>query len=327
MDVPVDRVDAVLTLAAGSPGAAASVDVRGLRARGGWTEWEPGVPTSGAADGPDPQGALPEPVVDVQARLVLTLPTDAGWAMPGPVVRDLTLTAHAATRTSAAAKRDPRRYRVFATREGLVGGDHGERARHRRAGPVRRPALAPGPRAARQQRLHGEGVRPYRPLRVRPGVGRRPVEHPRRLLERREAASSWRDLPPGVPQAQAATAGRLQRRQGPVRADGAQSRRHRPRRRAVLGRARADRQRLGHRRLPVDGRQPAGHGPRRRPGRPAQRTGRGRADRRARRRRGGGAPAVRGGHLAAGRDRPVPAGLGRAPCSSGPGTSRLPGRT
>ena len=45
MDVPVDRVDAVLTLAAGSPGAAASVDVRGLRARGGWTEWEPGVPT------------------------------------------------------------------------------------------------------------------------------------------------------------------------------------------------------------------------------------------------------------------------------------------
>ena len=31
MDVPVDRVDAVLTLAAGSPGAAASVDVRGLR--------------------------------------------------------------------------------------------------------------------------------------------------------------------------------------------------------------------------------------------------------------------------------------------------------
>ncbi len=98
MDVPVDRVDAVLTLAAGSPGAAASVDVRGLRARGGWTEWEPGVPTSGPAAARTLRAVLPEPVVDVQARLVLTLPTETGWAVPGPVVRDLTLTAHVATR-------------------------------------------------------------------------------------------------------------------------------------------------------------------------------------------------------------------------------------
>ena len=59
MDVPVDRVDAVLTLAAGSPGAAASVDVRGLRARGGWTEWEPGVPTSGPAAARTLQGSAP----------------------------------------------------------------------------------------------------------------------------------------------------------------------------------------------------------------------------------------------------------------------------
>ena len=114
-----------------------------------------------------------------------------GGRCRGPVVRDLTLTAYVGDpHGPPPAKRDPRRYRVFATREGLVGGDDGERARHQQAGHVRRAALAPGPVAAQQQRLHGEGVRPHRPLRVRAGVGRRPVEHPRRLLERREASSS-----------------------------------------------------------------------------------------------------------------------------------------
>ena len=46
VDAPVDRVDATLTLAAGSPAAAASVDVRGRRPGGQWTEWEPATPAN-----------------------------------------------------------------------------------------------------------------------------------------------------------------------------------------------------------------------------------------------------------------------------------------
>ena len=203
MDVPVDRVDAVLTLAAGSPGAAASVDVRGLRARGGWTEWEPGVPTSGPAAARTLTAALPEPVVDVQARLVLTLPTDAGWAMPGPVVRDLTLTAHVATRTTAAAKRDPRRYRVFATREGLVGGTTanghviGERDLFV-ALPSRR-ALAPRDSSDYTVKVCAPTGRcAFAPVW---DVGPWNTRDDYWNAEKRE---QWRDLPPGVPQAQAA---------------------------------------------------------------------------------------------------------------------------
>ena len=249
MDVPVDRVDAVLTLAAGSPGAAASVDVRGLRARGGWTEWEPGVPTSGPAAARSLRAVLPEPVVDVQARLVLTPPTDAGWAMPGPVVRDLTLTAHVATRTNAAAKRDPRRYRVFATREGLVGGTTanghviGERDLFV-ALPSRR-ALAPRDSSDYTVKVCAPTGRcAFAPVW---DVGPWNTRDDYWNAEKRE---QWRDLPPGVPQAQAArqdgyNGGKDQFGRTVLNPAG-----HRPRRRAVLGRARADRQRLGHRRLP-----------------------------------------------------------------------------
>ena len=120
VEAPVDRVDATLTLAAGSPAAAASVDVRGRRPGGQWTEWEPAAP---AHHGPSATRVLtvtlPDPVDVVQARLVLSPSASAG---PGPVVRDLTLTAHAAAREAAVAKGEPRRHRVFATREGLVGG-------------------------------------------------------------------------------------------------------------------------------------------------------------------------------------------------------------
>jgi hypothetical protein len=118
LDAPADRVDATLTLASGSP-ADASVDVRGQRAGGRWTEWEPATPTHTSAT--TLTATLPDPVVAVQARLVLD---------PGAVtsaVSDLTLTAYAATRPSTspgatAATQEPRQHRVFATREGLVGG-------------------------------------------------------------------------------------------------------------------------------------------------------------------------------------------------------------
>jgi hypothetical protein len=146
---------------------------------------------------------LPEPVVDVQARLVLTLPTEKGWAMPGPVVRDLTLTAHVATRTNASAKRDPRRYRVFATREGLVGATTanghviGERDLFV-ALPSRR-ALAPRDKSDYTVKV----CAPSRRCAFAPvwDVGPWNTRDDYWNAEKRE---QWRDLLPGVPEAQAA---------------------------------------------------------------------------------------------------------------------------
>jgi len=105
LPTPTGQVEARLD---GDP-AGATVDVRGLRAGGGWTEWLPA----------DPAGTvrLPAPATRVQGRLVLS-----GTA----AVRGVTLTARPAVpRTEAApdaAPATPRTHRVFATREGLVGG-------------------------------------------------------------------------------------------------------------------------------------------------------------------------------------------------------------
>ncbi|MGA6163431.1 hypothetical protein [Amycolatopsis magusensis] len=106
-DLPVKELESevdTVRVEHGSPGVL--VDVRGLRADGRWTEWveaAPGIPA-----------ALPSATRSVQARLVL----------PGPAgveVGALKVTAwHAAV-----ALTDPTlavTYRVFATREGLVGG-------------------------------------------------------------------------------------------------------------------------------------------------------------------------------------------------------------
>ncbi len=106
-DLPTatDRIDARLAGAA----EGATVDVRARRANGGWTEWLPA----------DPAGtvALPQPATEVQGRLVLS--GDAA------AVSGVTLSARpAAARTEAAPDTEsaPLSYRVFATREGLVGG-------------------------------------------------------------------------------------------------------------------------------------------------------------------------------------------------------------
>jgi len=94
-------------------GATATIDVRGRRSTGGWTEWQPTAPGSAVT--------LAEPTSQVQSRLVLT-------GSPGaePVVRGFTLTAHPITRKRLSATeltaQAPLSFRVFATREGLVGG-------------------------------------------------------------------------------------------------------------------------------------------------------------------------------------------------------------
>ncbi len=203
LDTPVDRVDATLALAAGSP-AAASVDIRGRRAGGQWTEWEPAAPA-----GPDPHAAtrtltaaLPDPVVSVQARLVLAPPRDPGEAVP--VVRDLTLTAHATSRSAATAPRDPTHHRVFATREGLVGGTtaNGHVVTERDlfvALPSRR-ALAPRDSSDYTVKVCApDGRCAFAPVwDVGPWNTR--DDYWNAATRRQE----WRDLPLGVPQAQAA---------------------------------------------------------------------------------------------------------------------------
>jgi hypothetical protein len=109
---PVDRVAADVT-ADVPPGAQVLVDVRGLRADGTWSGW--------ATASPGGPAVLPEATTQVQVRA--TLVAAPGGA--GPALQRLWL---AADRTRAAAPALPVppvaavSSRVFATREGLVGG-------------------------------------------------------------------------------------------------------------------------------------------------------------------------------------------------------------
>ncbi|MEU0227488.1 hypothetical protein ABZ177_24465 [Streptomyces sp. NPDC006284] len=110
VDRPVNRV--TVTLDATVPAAAsAEVDVRGRSAGGAWTEWRSAA--TGAAT------HLPRRVVDVQARLTL-------WNAEGgatAAVRGLTLTADDAGSVPAGPELAASAFsaRVYATREGLVG--------------------------------------------------------------------------------------------------------------------------------------------------------------------------------------------------------------
>ncbi|MBP2365670.1 hypothetical protein [Pseudonocardia parietis] len=109
LDAPTRAVES--TLAADTPpGSSATIDVRGRKAGGGWTEWIPAE---------NDRAELPEAVREVQGRLVLTATGDAA-----PVVHEVTLSATptAGTESEPMTEAAPRSYSVFATREGLVGG-------------------------------------------------------------------------------------------------------------------------------------------------------------------------------------------------------------
>jgi hypothetical protein len=86
------------------------IEARERRSNRSWTEWHPlrtGQPTPPV-----------EPSLEVQVRLVLTGP--AGSA---PTARGISITAQPGTVLRATGKPGPAlRYRLFATREGLVGG-------------------------------------------------------------------------------------------------------------------------------------------------------------------------------------------------------------
>ena len=204
--VPVDRVDAVVDVAAGT----AAVDVRGRRADGGWSEWLPAEPvpgapgTSGQAAGATLRAVLPAPATQVQARLVLDPP---GPGAPAVAVRGLALAAYpAGPGVRALALGEAERYRVFATREGLVGGTtaNGHRVKPRDlfvALPSRR-ALSPRDTSDYSVRVCAANGRcAYAPVW---DVG--PWNTRDDYWNGPDRRQDWRDLPRGVPQAQAAKA-------------------------------------------------------------------------------------------------------------------------
>lgn len=170
----------------------ATVDVRGKRANGAWTEW---FPAEGGSV------SLPEPTTEVQPRLALA-------GAEAALVREVHLTAVPAARTEAApdpaAHTEALNYRVFATREGLVGGitANGHRIAprdHFVALPSRR-ALSPRGSSDYSVKVCAPNGRcAFAPVwDVGPWNTRDDYWNP--ASQRQE----WADLPQGLPQAQAA---------------------------------------------------------------------------------------------------------------------------
>lgn len=192
LDTPTDRVGTAVD-ADLPPGSTATVDVRGRRAAGGWTEWVPAV---------DGVAALPERVGEVQGRLVLT-----GDAGAEPAVRGVTLTALPATaRAEASAASAVLTYRVFATREGLAGGTTANghviaERDHFVALPSRRALSPRGTSDYSVKVCAPTGRCAYAPVwDVGPWNTRDDYWNPA------EQRQEWKDLPQGLPQAQAAHA-------------------------------------------------------------------------------------------------------------------------
>ncbi len=211
LDRPVDRVEAAGDVVAGGASAAVAVDVRGLAVGGGWTEWLPAEPPPARRPAAGPgvvEVVQPGPAPQVQARLVLTPVHPRGRAgTRGPEVRALTLTAYPAPPSARAqARREPERYRVFATREGLVGGTtaNGHVITERDlfvALPSRRALSPRGTNDYSVKVCAPNGRCAFAPVwDVGPWNTRDDYWNP---SNRRQ---SWRDLPRGVPQAQAARA-------------------------------------------------------------------------------------------------------------------------
>ncbi|HEV6952924.1 MAG TPA: hypothetical protein VKY86_06685 [Promicromonospora sp.] len=177
-------------------GTSVLVDVRGRLADQGpdaWTEWVPAG------------SALPAPSDTVQARVTLV-----GERGAGPVVRHVTLTpqtprSRAQQELEAAPASGERSYRIFATREGLVGGTtangHVITARdHFVALPSRR-GLAPNNSGSYSVRVCAErtGRCAYAPVW---DVG--PWNITDDYWNPAGTRQSWTDLPQGKPEAQAA---------------------------------------------------------------------------------------------------------------------------
>src|SRR4051794_10323209 len=187
LDSPTNRIAARVAATRLTEDDPATGDGRGPRASGNWSEWIP------AEDG---TAVLPEPVLDVQARLVLT-------GDPGPQATGLTLTPLASVQVEGAnAEGNPLSYKIFATREGLVGGTTANG--HVIAPHDRFVALPP------RRALSPNGSSDY-PVRICAPNGRcayAPVWDvgPWNIKDDywNAGREQWRDLPQGTPQAQVA---------------------------------------------------------------------------------------------------------------------------
>jgi hypothetical protein len=173
-------------------GSAVAVDVRGTRGDGSWTEWVATVPKAPAM--------LGAAVTSVQARIVLR----GGRGGVSPLVRSVRLTAQPGVQLLAARPRTPSSYRVFATREGLLGartanGHVIHERDHFVALPSRR-ALAPPSSGDYTVKVCADTGRcEWAPVW---DVG--PWNTTDDYWNPSDARQSWPDLPQGRPQAQAA---------------------------------------------------------------------------------------------------------------------------
>ncbi|GLZ44770.1 hypothetical protein Acsp06_09550 [Actinomycetospora sp. NBRC 106375] len=187
---PVNRIDAPV-VGDVPPGGQVAVDVRGQGDDGQWTEWIPAEPGAPAM--------LPEPTRTVAVRLALLAPTGSA----GPTVRSLEVLADEVPAGPRAIT--PRAsYRVFATREGLVGGTT---ANGHRIAPEDQFVALPSRRA-----LSPDGKGEYS-VRVCTDAGRcatvpvwdvGPWNTKDDYWNPADQREQWKDLPQGRPMAQAA---------------------------------------------------------------------------------------------------------------------------
>lgn len=185
---PVNRVSAV--------GSVGTVEVRGQRPDGRWTEWR-------AATGDKPVVA-PFSGTKVQVRVVIENPGVAATAVPG--VSLIADTAPAGTATSGATIQAAPTYSIFATREGLVGGTT---ANGHRIQPNDHFVALPSRRALNAN----DGVRDYKVRVCNPRNGRcedAPVFDVGPWNTRDDywnpsnVRENWQNLPQGKPEATAA---------------------------------------------------------------------------------------------------------------------------
>jgi hypothetical protein len=206
LTAPANQVTAEL-VADQPAGSAVAVDVRGTREDGSWTEWVPTTPVptnlrpmnlgQGTAKAP---AALDTAVTGVQARIMLR-GSDGGAS---PLVRSVRLTAQTVAQTLAVHPRAAHSYRVFATREGLVGATtangHVIRERdHFVALPSRRGLSPRGSGDYTVKVCSDQGRCEWAPVW---DVG--PWNTTDDYWNPSDARQSWPDVPQGRPQAQAA---------------------------------------------------------------------------------------------------------------------------
>jgi hypothetical protein len=182
----------VRTTANRPTGSDVTVDVRGRDVQGAWTQWRE-VPSGRPV-------ALPAPVSQLQARVVL----HASPSGAAPVVSGVDLSSVAAPAESAAlAAAAPVTYRLFATREGLVGhttanGHVIKQRDHFVALPSRRMLASKGGNEYRVKVCNGSKCETAPVWDVGPWNTKDDYWNPANVRER------FADLPQGKPEAQAA---------------------------------------------------------------------------------------------------------------------------